>query len=419
MSKRKQPQRLPPPITHGSEAIDSEVILREFPGDLGLLFWKTVRAVRLWAEVADGERGQAFAEGAQARRLERLAESEVPPELRAPLTRAAAVLQPRARAATVAAACRDLSEWAAARGSLGTALEFMQAAALLLPRNAELAREAARLAKRNTEYTRAETWYRQAISRARNGRSWYDFSRAYIGLGTVFMHRGNFPQAKKSLIRGLRAARRFSIRSLVAAAYHELAVVAIRTDRLDEATRYARAALQTYRPGHRRLPALAHDYGVYLMKAGFFDAALRTFLACPPDYGSPHDQLARAAAIARAAGSVGDSQSFEEAHRNALTLLEDPTAQATATTALLSIARGAASLGELEVASRYGTSAQNSATARGEFALQHEAEAFIQSLGTLEATPSRNGQPPQPLPENVAGAVAEFELALATAGQLT
>jgi Tfp pilus assembly protein PilF len=414
MSKRKQPQRLPPPITHGGETIDSEVVLNEFPGELGLLFWKTVRAVRLWAEVPEGERTQTFTAEAHARRLERLAAGDIPEEIRTPLTRAAAVLQPRARAATVASACRDLSDWAAGRGCLGTGLEFMQAAAILLPRNAEVAREGARLAKRNTEYTRAETWYRQAISRARIGRSWYDFSRAYIGLGTVFMHRGNFPQAKKSLIRGLRAARRFSIRSLAAAAYHELSVVAIRTDRLDEATRYARSALQAYRSGHRRLPALAHDYGVHLMKAGYFDAALRTFLACPADYGAPVDRLSRAAAIARAAGSVGDSATFEDAHRTAVTLLEEPTAQAAATAALLAIARGAASIGELELASRYGTAAQTSATARGEFALQHEADAFVDSLGAIEMAPAPNGEPLQPVPENVAGAVAEFELALSS-----
>jgi tetratricopeptide (TPR) repeat protein len=412
MSKRKQPQRLPPPIMHGGEAIDSDVILSESSGDLGVLLWKTVRSVRLWGELPEGDRSQAFVEAAHAARTKRIETAGIPYEIRPALLKAAAVLQPRARAAAVGAACRELSDWANERGWAGTAIEFMQAAAVVLPANAEVAREVGRLAKRNAEFTRAETWYRQAISRARKGRLWYDFSRAYIGMGTVFMHRGNFPQAKKSMIRGLRAAKRFSIRSLAAASYHELAVIAIRTDRFDEATRYARSALQTYRARHPRLPALAHDYGVYLMKAGYFDAALRMFVASPAEFGNPLDQLARSAAIARAAGALGDDDAFETARASADQLLGDGGTRQGASAALLSLARGAASLGQVELASGYGSAAQMAAAERNEFAILHETEAFLDSLRSVGVREAAKEEPLQPTPESVDGAVSEFEAAL-------
>src|SRR5690606_33463591 len=114
------------------------------------------------------------------------------------------------------------------------------------PADAEIAHEVARLARTATEYTRAETWYRQAVSRARRRKTWYEFSRGYSGLGTIFMLRGNYPNARKSLVRGLRAARRFSIRPLAAAAYHELMVLSINSDRPEEVTRFAASAVKAY-----------------------------------------------------------------------------------------------------------------------------------------------------------------------------
>ncbi|MQA88903.1 MAG: hypothetical protein GEU90_01530 [Gemmatimonas sp.] len=416
MNKRKQPQRLPPPILHDGETIDSAIVLTEFSGDLGLLLWKTVRSVRLWGELSEGERPQAFGDGALAQRRGWIEGTLVPDEIRPAMQKAAAVLQPRARAATVCTSCRELSDWANEQGLLGTAIEFLQAAAVVEPANAEVAREVARLAKRRAEYTRAETWYRQAISRARMSRSWYDFSRSYIGLGTVFMHRGNFPQARRALIRGLRAAKRFSIRGLAAAAYHELTVVAIRTDRLDESTRLACLALQTYRVGHPRLPALAHDYGVYLMKAGYAAGALRTFVASPPDFGTPLDRLARAAAIARAAGALGDPSTFTSARETADELLRYPGTLQGATPALLSLARGAASLGDSTLASNYGAAARSGATQRSEFALLHEAETFLDSLRYAGADQPPQTEPLLPTPDHVDGVVTEFETALTSLG---
>lgn len=346
VSRRRQPQRLPPPLMHGPEPIEGTAILADFPDDLGLLLWKTVRAVRLWTGLPAAERAHAFQDDAHAARGAWIAEA--PEELRGALERVGAVLQPRARSAGVARACREIGEWAVARGNLPTAIEFMQAAAVTLPADGEVAHEVARLARLAGDYTRAETWYRQAVSRARRAAAWYEFTRAYIGLGAVFTLRGNYPAARKSLIRGLRAARRFSIRPLAAIAYHELMLLAIVTGRTDDITRLARSALQAYGRGNERAAALALDLGRYLLEEGRHSEALRLLRAPPADAGSTEERFSRAAATALAAARAGDPEALETAFETAEALLRGNAPGAMPRAGVRELMRAAEAAGEPE-----------------------------------------------------------------------
>lgn len=380
MNKRRQPQRLPPPIMHGADPIEATVVLQEYPDAAGTLLWQSVRAVLLWAEFPAGQRSGIFASGAFAERIERIEALGEASPWQTPLRVLATVLRGRARAGTIAAACREISEGASAEGRFGTALEFMQAAAVALPGDARLAHDVARLARSRTDYVRAETWYRQAIARARRSKQWHDFSLSYIGLGTVFMRRGSFPHARKALIRGLRAAKRFSLHPLVAAAYHELMVLAIQRERAPEVARYARAAVESYGPAHERLPALAFDYGIFLLSRGHSAEALRTFQGVPQSFGRPVDRLARAAAIVQAAGGVGEYGVYEEGWRDAEALLRDPAAAPGAATALQAMARGALLIGERERAEISAHRVQQLAAERGEAALEFAAAELLEEI---------------------------------------
>lgn len=416
MSKRKQPQRLPPPITHGAAPIDAGVILTEFPGELAVVLWKTVRSVRMWSDLPESHRPKAFGAGTREKRLEAIEGVDVAVEVRAALARASSVLQPRARTAAVATACSELSEWSAAAGQCGTAIEFMQAAALAVPEDAALAHRVGRLARTAGEYHRAETWYRQAISRARRSRSWDEFARSYIGLGTVFTLRGSYPQASKSLIRGLRAARRFSIRPLVAAAAHELVVVGIRTNRTSEISRFGRIAVSAYGVQHPRLPALSHDLGIYLLNAGYFDAAFRIIQATPADFGAPVDQLVRWSALVRVAGALGKKEMYAEALARSETLLNDATTRPAATEARLAMAVGADLMGDRERALEEAGVVRDLAAQQGEAQLGFAAESLIESIRNGEIAHARAGghsaatNTPRPL----AGLVKELESAMGT-----
>lgn len=380
MSKRRQPQRLPPPIMEGSEAIESEVVLKEFPDELGLLLWKTVRSVRLWSELPDNTGSGAFAPDARQHRG-RLIESEgVPEEIRVPLGKAAGVLQPRARSATVSSGCRAIASWAEARGAHGTAIEFLQAAAVALPLDAELAYEVARVARTRTEYQRAETWFRHAISRARRTQNRYEFARSYIGLGNIFIRRGNFPQAKRNLIRGLRAARRFSIRPLIGAAYQELAVVAMHTQSSTEVHRYTRAALEASGTENPKLPCLVFEYGIYLLENGHFAEALRTIASVPNAIIRPIERLERAAAVVRAAAAADERNIYEDAWNAAERLIEDPSTAPAAASALLTMARGAIAAGDVDRALDAAVRARHAAATRGEAEVEFAAVDVLDSL---------------------------------------
>lgn len=379
--------------------------------------WKTVRTVQLWAALSPNERSQAFDAAAYSRRLERVTEDDVPEAIRPALAKAAGVLQPRARQASIAGVCRTLAEWSVEQGKLGSAIEFIQAAAMTAPVDAELAHEAARIARTDAQYLRAESWYRESISRARRTRDWHEFARSYIGMGIVFMLRGSFPQARKSLIRGLRAAKRFSLRPLVAAAYHELTALAIQAEREADVARYAQLAVEAYGPAHPRLPALVVDYGVFLMSGGYFAEALRILQTVPADFGRPIDRLLIAAAKVRTAGAVADRPSYAAAWDDAEALLADPSVSSGVAVALQSMAYGAAFLGESDRAEASAREVLRLAVARGESALEFVATGLLDSIRRHEPVRSDRTATPIAAPQ-IDRVVEELETAFAVAGSI-
>lgn len=381
LMSRRQPQRAPPPLTYGAEILDGEATLWELTGDLALFLWKTSRTVRLWSELGPEERTEAFTEGAYAERLTQLRGLRLEPDLLQALEGAAAVLQRGdVDPSEVAAACVRVTEWAEQQGALGTALEFMQAAALVLPVDASLARATARLARRHAEYARAETWFRQSITVAKQTQAWEVLARSYMGLGITYMQRGNYPAARSSLLRGLRAAQRHSVHEVVGMAYHDLAALAARASRPREVAKFARAALEAYGPGHPRLPWLAHDVAASWMDQGHFATALQVFASIPPDVGGHAEQLARAACLVRSAAAVGDRETYRSAWRTGTKLLRLPSTAQIAATALISMARGAASAGDWARAETAAEQARQLAVARGEQEQRMEAESLLETL---------------------------------------
>ena len=412
MSRRKQPQRLPPPITQGEEAFESTAVLTENPEVLAVLLWKTVRAVRMWSDVHETERPRLFEADDLAARLDSIAVADLPEAIRTPLEKAATVLAPRARAAIVGRACADIADWAVENGRVGTAIEFMQAAALTIRADADLAHRVAILARGDAQYHRAETWFRQAIARARQARSWNTFARSYIGLGIVFTLRGNYPQAYRSLIRGLRASRRFSIRPLVAAAAHELVVLGIRTDRAVDVTRFGRIALAAYGARHPRLPALSHDLGIYLLNAGYLEAAFRVIHATPTAFGTPADQLVRWSALARVAAALGRVDVYGEARIRAVELLDDPATSVVSTEARLALAAGAALIDAPQQAVAQIEVVRELAARRGEAQLRFAADSLLESVRNDQTARSNALSPAGTTPTPLAGLVEDLESAM-------
>ena len=378
MSRRRQPHRIPPPISHGSETLDAEVILHEIPDEVGVYLWKTVRSVRLWGELPADQRHAAFDGDAYSNRLARLRALPIDQDLRESLETAAVVLRGDAiHLEAVVTACRLVASWADDRGALGTALEFTTAAALLMPTDAELVHTVAWLARRRGEFARAESWYRQAIAVARRTHDWISLAGSYLGLGATFLQRGSHSAARQTLVRGIRAATRHSLWEERALLSHELARVAMRTERPAEAVRSGRAAFEAYGPGHPRLPQLAADLGIYWVRSGHFAEGRQVLSVMDPAEVELAQRLARAAAIARASAAVGDTRSFETAWKEAEPLLESHTTNFESALACLDLARAAAAAGEEQRMRTAAERASRAAEVRGDAALRAEADDLL------------------------------------------
>lgn len=325
MNRRRQPQRTPPPVTSGSEALEGDIVLQEMEGDLSLCLWKTSRTVRLWAELPAELQPGAFSPRSYSQRISQIGALDVDADVREALETAADVLRGGAdRAPAVSDACARLSRWAEERGSTGTALEFAQAAALAQRREAALSLEVARIAAQRDETARAESWYRQAIFTARQTRDWSSFASAFLGQGKVHLRRGDSAAARVAFLRALRTSRRHSLGQIAADACHRIVEVAILSRRASEVDRYARAALQAYRGDREGLIGLARTLALYLVDRGFYAEGRQLFELIPEDAGKPADQLSRVSALAQAGAALGDGDLYRRAVRTVRRLVDDP-----------------------------------------------------------------------------------------------
>jgi hypothetical protein len=208
--KTKRRWHLAPVITHGSETLEGGRVLDEVENALGVLLWQLVRDVRLWATTPVQERGALFTSGAGARLHEMMARLGPQPELLRPLQVLVAMVTDAVGTteAEVALACDHVAEWAMEQEKLATALDFAQAAALVVPDHAASALKVARNARLQEEHARAETWLRRTITVARQAGDWAPYSSALLELGRLYQDRQNSRAARRFFIRALRAATR-------------------------------------------------------------------------------------------------------------------------------------------------------------------------------------------------------------------
>ena len=395
--------RTPPAITHGNEAFEGLAVLDEVRGPLGFLLWQASRDVSLWAVVEPEEREGLFVPGADQSLQSLIRTAGVEVQLESPLmTIVRMVGAPEAaRPEAVELACQHIALWADQHGYLATAIAFGQAAALSVPMDAGAAYAVGRMARRRAEYSRAETWFRRAVALARQTGDWQSYALAFSGLGNLYMHRGNFPAARRFHVRALRAARRHSLRSIQGSALHDLFVLAAGSNHRDEAERYARGAFESYGPEHARLPALANDIGYFWMERGHFAPALTVFEALLPHMARQEDRLVSLANIVRAAAGAGERRLFEQTWDEVWDGLSRDGGTENAAQVLLELAHGAAQLGEVERAERAAERAVRTARERGEAKTQLTAEAVLDSVRRGRGARTRAAEaPPPPAPDD-------------------
>lgn len=353
-----------------------------------MVLWQALRDVVLWAAIPAAEREGLFAEGADRHRMAAVLAAELDEGMERPLSVLASLAgnPERAHGEQVALACRKLSQWADGRGALATALAFAQAAAHAAPGDAEAAYVVARFARRRAESARAESWFRLAITLGRQSGDWNTYALSFVGLGNLYMQRGNLPAARRFQIRAIRAAKRHSLHTVRGMALHDLACVAAERGESAEADRHARAALEAYGEQNPRLRALAHDVAVFWMEQGQFRRALPVFQALLPHFSDPANRLLILSSLARAAGGAQDAVAFNGAWGQSLPLAEDLKAEETVARSLLTFAHGAVSLGDWERAEEVAARALKIATEREEAKVQFTAESLLDSIGRQQST---------------------------------
>lgn len=384
-AQQRQPRRwrTPPPLTRGSaEGLEGMEILREVPGETGILLWQAYRNVMFWAIAEPGDRAKLFSPDAGQRRLEELLSADVPSGILDALVAVGRMLgaPDTTRGEAVAEAMRSISQWAEEQGHDATALSFTQTAALAAPRNAEYALAVGKMARQRSELARAETWFRHAIMVSRQTGGWETYGRAYLALGNMARERGNFPLAQRMHIKALRSGKRKGLAEIVGLGSHELFVVATEMGRNEQAEHFARQAFRAYGTEHRLLPALAHDIAYYWMNQGHFGRALPVFEALQPLFPELKNQLLVRAHVIRAAGGAGDRERFRKTWNEAIKLTREADTVPVLADSLLEMARGASSLGEWDRAEQVAERAVAVASERNEPTVLIRAEGILESI---------------------------------------
>lgn len=387
-ARRSRPSYLAaPPLLSESEPFEGAALLREHPGALGAVLWKSLRDVCAWTAVPPESRAALFPPAAAEARAAEIADAAAEPELWGPLLVIQQLLacpgdvnHPR-----LVHACRAVARWGERRGFTAVQLAFVQAAACLAPEHPRLAYAVGRLARDRGEYARAESWLRTSIRLAR-GTDWHTYALAYLSLGTLYLQLGNYPAARAVTLRGYRTTVRRRVRPLHGVALHNLFAVA--TEMLDfgRAHRYALAAFQQYGPTHPRLPMLVHDVACVWMLQGRFTQAQDAFQMVLPRFTDPADRLLTLGTLARSAAVVGSDAVYERSYAEAASLLHDGVATPErASQVWLNLARAAASAGDYD---RAVPAARQALEVAGTLRLGHirmEVEALLHSVAAARA----------------------------------
>jgi tetratricopeptide (TPR) repeat protein len=385
MNKRPTPRPHQLPPVSGTGDVNGQIFTDEVGDPFALALYKTCRSLRLWVD-RYAEIAPVFSPGAFVNRLELLKQVSDDADLSSDLQVLAEILSNQT-IAEASVACGRVAQWASNRGASGVALEFLELAALLSPTDPNWCRDAGRLARTRGDFVRAEIWFRHGIQRGRASGDWSAVTWSLIGLGIVARLRGNLSGAEAAFGRALRRARRHRLHPVVAAAYHELMITAIRRNNLRSVVTFARQASRSYPAGDPRIHALAHDLAAFWLKRGFYEASLRVFHAIPETFGSPLDQLAKACNELKASGSLRLTRDFSRALARLETLLQDPSTDQHKGLACLSVAVGAHEMGNQDLALRWASEALAVARSRAEAQVESEAEALIDQLATHRSSP--------------------------------
>jgi len=388
---------VPPGLLSSDEPFPGYRVLDELRSGMGVALWQFLRDADLWSTTPPEERRALWEPRAGRRRRERLHLLENAAEIRRPLEALSRALDARQRQSgiLVMRACQAVSRWAGEKGLPRTALAFAQSAAVATPERASAAYMVGLLSRRNAEYRRAETWYRRTLALARRSGDWRFYGLACIGLGNLHRQRGDYPTARMWFIRALRTARRKGLWDVRPMAMHDLFCVAANGGHHEEADAWARRAFKAYGPQHPRLVVLAHDTARFWLDEGRFHDALRVFEAVLPHIERVPEKRMVTANLASAAAGLGDRLAFASWWHETWKLVDEYEDTEAVPDALVTLAQGAAMLGDPDRGQLAAGHALKISVQRKENEHRLVAERVLESLRTVRVGVITRPPPPR------------------------
>lgn len=309
------------------EGLEGDRILEESPRGLGLLLWRTVLDVTLWATAPDEKRANLFADGTADARVALLAAAELSDKVSASVDTLHGMLSipSRADAEVVALCCLEVAAWARGAGLPHTAVAFAQAGAVAAPKFGEAALHVGLYARGAGQDARAETWLRRAVDVCRRDGDRVAYSSALGELGALYESRDNARAADRFYRLAYRAARRYGARPARMRAAHGLFRLARRQDDNASAAQFALSAQRAYEPDAAGAGGLLLDLCRFWTDVGEPARARSALRRLVPALLTmpPAAQLAALALTARARAEWGDVRAGVTAARAAWALLGD------------------------------------------------------------------------------------------------
>lgn len=285
-------------------------------------------------------------------------------------------------------ACRYVSFWAESRGSQNTAYLFAAACYYLRPRDAKLAIRAGRCARQLAEFETAFRWSARAIKLARYRKDGATLALAYNSLGNHLYRKGNLAKARRIQRHTLRLATRYEARDLIAAAHHDLMVIAIEARNFSDAETHGSQALASYSSGHPSVLRLANDYSCSLHLRGDYASALRLDLELLPFFQTPADQALSWGGVACAAGRLGNAKLYDRAQSAIVDLIRSHPSLPVVARAWMCVAEGGMGLKRWEAALAAAEAAFECAQLRAEGKELFDAEMLRDNIIALRDQPS-------------------------------
>ncbi|HEY0016769.1 MAG TPA: hypothetical protein VGC13_10635 [Longimicrobium sp.] len=310
------------------EGLERAAVLDESAGELGVLLWRTVRDVELWAATPAARRRGLFHPDGAEHRVRRLVQTGVPAQLAEPLDALADLLSTPERVSPEALArgCLRVAEWAGGTGAPRTALAYAQAASLVLPDDAHAALQTGVWALHAGQRARAEVWLRRVVGLGRRADAWEPYARALLALAQLRERAEDPEHALRDYRLAYRSGLRYGVRDVRRGAARALLRLAAGSGDVEAARGWAVAVQRAYRPGAPDAAPLLLELARFWIGAGREAnavPALRRLAPREQELGAA-DRLAAAAMRARAYTSVKrDPALARDAAEEAFTLLRD------------------------------------------------------------------------------------------------